>query len=102
MEYSIDVIFRHHRQVIVDRLNKGDREIPFINAVLEEDPKNYHGWSYRQWVVKRFNFWDAELTFTNDLILFDVRNNSAWNYRYYILFNNPNPPTDELLESEIK
>ncbi|KAI8065051.1 hypothetical protein BDF21DRAFT_478139 [Thamnidium elegans] len=92
----------HHRQVIVDRLNKGDREIQFINSVLEEDSKNYHGWSYRQWVVKRFNLWNSELTYTNDLILFDVRNNSAWNYRYFILFNNPNSPSDELLESEIK
>ncbi|GAA5802104.1 hypothetical protein HPULCUR_007564 [Helicostylum pulchrum] len=92
----------HHRQVIVDRLDKGDREIQFINSVLEEDSKNYHGWSYRQWVVKRFNLWDSELTYTNDLILFDVRNNSAWNYRYFILFNNPNSPSDELLESEIK
>lgn len=93
---------RHHRQVIVDRLNKGDREIAFINSVLDEDSKNYHGWSYRQWVVKRFNLWESELNYTNDLILFDVRNNSAWNYRYYILFNNPESPSKETIESEIK
>ncbi|CAO3656649.1 unnamed protein product [Mucor hiemalis] len=92
----------HHRQVIVDRLDKGDREIAFINSVLDEDSKNYHGWSYRQWVVKRFNLWESELNYTNDLILFDVRNNSAWNYRYYILFNNPDSPSKETIESEIK
>ncbi|KAI8383071.1 hypothetical protein BD560DRAFT_386029 [Blakeslea trispora] len=92
----------HHRQVVVDRLGKGDREIPFINSILEEDPKNYHGWSYRQWVVKRFDLWESELAYTSDLLLFDVRNNSAWNYRYYIIFNNPIPYTDELVESEIQ
>ncbi|KAI7905652.1 uncharacterized protein BX663DRAFT_429950 [Cokeromyces recurvatus] len=92
----------HHRQVIVDRLNNGDRELQFINTILEEDPKNYHGWSYRQWVVKRFNLWEHELAFTNDLLVYDVRNNSAWNYRYYILFNNPKAPSNELIQSEIK
>jgi protein farnesyltransferase/geranylgeranyltransferase type-1 subunit alpha len=92
----------HHRQVIVDRLNNGDRELPFINSILEEDSKNYHGWSYRQWVVKRFGLWDTELEYTNDLLVYDVRNNSAWNYRYYSLFSNPQAPTEELIQSEIK
>lgn len=92
----------HHRQVVVDRLDKGDRELSFINSVLEDDSKNYHGWSYRQWVVKRFNLWDNELSYADDLLVFDIRNNSAWNYRYYILFNNPNKPSEELIESEIK
>ncbi|KAI9475945.1 MAG: hypothetical protein EXX96DRAFT_575220 [Benjaminiella poitrasii] len=92
----------HHRQVIVDRLNDGSRELAFINAILDEDPKNYHGWSYRQWAVKRFGLWEGELEFTNDLLVYDVRNNSAWNYRYYILFNNPQMPSEELIQSEIK
>ncbi|KAI8645581.1 hypothetical protein BD408DRAFT_382093 [Parasitella parasitica] len=89
----------HHRQVVVDRLNKGDRELPFINSILDEDSKNYHGWSYRQWVVKRFNLWDSELSYTDDLLLLDVRNNSAWNYRYYVQFNNPKAPSEELIQS---
>ncbi|CAO3608718.1 unnamed protein product [Mucor fragilis] len=92
----------HHRQVVVDRLNKGDRELPFINSILEEDSKNYHGWSYRQWVVKRFDLWASELAYTDDLLVFDVRNNSAWNYRYYILFNNPEAPSEEVIASETK
>ncbi|KAI8090989.1 uncharacterized protein B0P05DRAFT_634678 [Gilbertella persicaria] len=92
----------HHRQVVVDRLGKGDREIPFINSIFEEDPKNYHGWSYRQWVVKRFGLWDTELDYTNDLLVFDVRNNSAWNYRYFVLFNRPSTPTEDIIEDEIK
>ncbi|KAG1462877.1 hypothetical protein G6F56_005419 [Rhizopus delemar] len=92
----------HHRQVIVDRLDTGDRELSFINYILENDSKNYHGWSYRQWVVKRFNLWKDEQTYTNDLILFDVRNNSAWNYRYYVLFENPEGPTGDMIEKEIE
>ncbi|ORE13253.1 protein prenylyltransferase [Rhizopus microsporus] len=92
----------HHRQVIADRLNKGDRELDFINSILEDDPKNYHGWSYRQWVVKRFNLWEKELSYTSDLIMFDIRNNSAWNYRYYILFERPTKPTEEEIKQEIE
>lgn len=96
------ISYRHHRQVIADRLNKGDRELDFINSILEDDPKNYHGWSYRQWVVKRFNLWEKELSYTSDLIMFDIRNNSAWNYRYYILFERPTKPTEEEIKQEIE
>jgi protein farnesyltransferase/geranylgeranyltransferase type-1 subunit alpha len=92
----------HHRQVVVDRLNKGDRELPFINAILDEDSKNYHGWSYRQWVVKRFGLWDKEIEYTNDLLVFDIRNNSAWNHRYFVLFNNPKEPTEQDIDAEIR
>lgn len=98
--YSLSL--RHHRQVVADRLNKGDRELDFINSILEDDPKNYHGWSYRQWVVKRFNLWEKELAYTSDLITFDIRNNSAWNYRYYILFERPTKPTEEEIRQEIE
>lgn len=102
MAYYIHNSFRHHRQVVVDKLNTGDRELSFINSILENDSKNYHGWSYRQWVVKRFGLWENELTYTSDLILYDVRNNSAWNYRYYVLFENPTKPTEEMIEKEIE
>jgi protein farnesyltransferase/geranylgeranyltransferase type-1 subunit alpha len=37
----------HHRQVIVDELKNASMEIGFINAMLENDAKNYHAWSYR-------------------------------------------------------
>ncbi|CAO3589891.1 unnamed protein product [Absidia cylindrospora] len=92
----------HHRLVIVDTLNNCDRELPFINGILDEDSKNYHAWSYRQWVVKRFNLWDQDLKYTDDMILIDVRNNSAWNYRYYVLFNNPETPSQETIKNEIE
>ena len=39
--------YRHHRQVIVDRLDDGTKELDFIDAILDEDSKNYHAWSYR-------------------------------------------------------
>ncbi|KAI8981682.1 protein prenylyltransferase [Mycotypha africana] len=92
----------HHRQIIVDKLDNGTRELPFINSILDEDPKNYHAWSYRQWVVKRFKFWESEIAYTNDLLVLDVRNNSAWNHRFFILFNNPQKPTDENIATEIE
>jgi protein farnesyltransferase/geranylgeranyltransferase type-1 subunit alpha len=86
----------------VNRLNKGERELAFINKVLDEDSKNYHGWSYRQWVVKKFDLWNKDATYTDDLLVFDVRNNSAWNYRFYLIFNNPTAPSKELIDAEIE
>lgn len=38
---------RHHRQVVVEKLGDGARELPFINKVIEDESKNYHAWSYR-------------------------------------------------------
>lgn len=92
----------HHRQVIADKLDKGDRELPYVNAIIDNDSKNYHGWAYRQWVVKRFSLWDGELEYTKKMINLDVKNNSAWHHRFFILFNNPTPPTENDLEKEIK
>ncbi|KAI7861353.1 hypothetical protein BDF14DRAFT_1738895 [Spinellus fusiger] len=92
----------HHRQVIVDRLGKGDQELAFIGDVLEEDSKNYHAWSYRQWVVGRFNLWDGELVFTETMLVYDIRNNSAWNHRHFILSHYPILPTPEALDNEIE
>jgi protein farnesyltransferase/geranylgeranyltransferase type-1 subunit alpha len=109
---------RHHRQVVVEKLGNGSREIAFINKAIEDDSKNYHAWSYRyvlsrlllnsvigrnfliftiyrQWVIQAFNLWDDELDYVEDNIRIDIRNNSAWNHRYFVVFSRPNAIIDD-------
>ncbi|RUS29725.1 hypothetical protein BC938DRAFT_480314 [Jimgerdemannia flammicorona] len=100
--YISPTITRHHRQVVVERLNDSSRELPFIAYILEEDSKNYHAWSYRQWVITRFDLWSGELPYLDELLIIDVRNNSAWNHRYFVVFEGPTKPTQEFLEKEIE
>lgn len=74
---------------MVDKLDSSEGETAFIAQMFEQDPKNYHVWSYRQWLVKRFDLWgNDELDETAKLIEADVRNNSAWNHRYFVLTGN--------------
>ncbi|KAI8581566.1 hypothetical protein K450DRAFT_231939 [Umbelopsis ramanniana AG] len=85
----------HHRQVVVEKLGNGSREIAFINKAIEDDSKNYHAWSYRQWVVQAFNLWDNELSYVEDNLRIDIRNNSAWNHRYFVVFSRPDAKIDD-------
>lgn len=57
-------------------------------AMFEQDPKNYHVWSYRHWLVRHFRLWDdpRELGDVETLLAQDVRNNSAWNHRFMLRF----------------
>jgi len=87
----------HHRQYLLDRIDKPDGEVKFVNEMLEQDGKNYHVWSYRQWLVRRFGLWEmenvvdedgtlrSELDETMRFIEEDVRNNSAWNHRFFLV-----------------
>ena len=56
--------------------------------MFNQDPKNYHVWSYRHWLVRRFKLWDdpREMADVETLINEDVRNNSAWNHRFVLRF----------------
>ncbi|SCV02367.1 LANO_0F17260g1_1 [Lachancea nothofagi CBS 11611] len=78
------------------------RELPILQAMLDEDTKNYHVWSYRRSCVFFFQNFDHELQFASDLITRDVYNNSAWCHRMFVLKSQfkPTPPT-ELLKTEI-
>ncbi|KAJ1507431.1 CAAX geranylgeranyltransferase alpha subunit, partial [Coelomomyces lativittatus] len=77
----------HHRQVIVQALDKKDvtHELEFINLIFNEDAKNYHAWIYLQWLVKQFDLWHTQLDFVNYWIDQDVRNHSAWTHRYFLV-----------------
>lgn len=80
----------HYRQLIIEALldKKGDfqprRELPIMNAMLEQDSKNHHVWLYRRWVAEKFQLYTEELKYTQKLIDYDLRNNSAWSHRHFV------------------
>ena len=89
----------------MDKVGSPDGEAEFIAAMLEQDSKNYHVWSYRQWLVKRYNIFDeAELKWTESMIDEDVRNNSAWNHRWFLVFgaNNGAEVSKEIVDRELE
>jgi protein farnesyltransferase/geranylgeranyltransferase type-1 subunit alpha len=98
-----DLVFtsRHYRQGISKRASSAERELQFINAMIDNDSKNYHAWSYRQSVIKDSGLWDWELEDTARLIKQDVRNNSAWNQRYFVLSNRPSGWLLEDIDREV-
>lgn len=80
-----------------------ERELEYHQEVMHvnEDFKNYNGWSHRQFVVQQFNLWGGELAFVEDLLTDDIRNNSAWNHRHTIVRNTCWPLTDAVRQREI-
>jgi Protein prenyltransferase, alpha subunit len=47
-------VHRHHRRVLVEWLQDPSYELSFTEAILSQDPKNYHAWQHRQWVIRTF------------------------------------------------
>jgi len=81
----------------------GNRELEYHMDVMmvNDDFKNYNGWSHRQYIVQKFGLWHGELNFVEDLLRMDIRNNSAWNHRYTIVRNVAWPLTDVVRQREI-
>ena len=52
-----------HRRSCVEQLGEADKEMEFLEEILEEDAKNYHAWGHRQWVLRTFSLWSNELAF---------------------------------------
>lgn len=81
----------------------GDRELEYHTDVMQvnDDFKNYNGWSHRQFIVSKFGMWGKEMNFVEDLLRDDVRNNSAWNHRHTVVKNTCWPVTPEVRQREI-
>ncbi|CAK0822005.1 unnamed protein product [Prorocentrum cordatum] len=81
----------------------GERELEYHLDVMQvnDDYKNYNGWSHRQFIVQKFNLWDREMSFVEDLLRDDIRNNSAWNHRFTVVKNTVWPLSDETRQREI-
>jgi len=82
----------------------GQRELEYHTDVMQvnDDYKNYNGWSHRQFIVSKFGLWDKEMMFVEDLLRDDIRNNSAWNHRYTVVKNTNWPLTQEAREREVE
>ncbi|CAG8552390.1 5775_t:CDS:2 [Diversispora eburnea] len=101
---------------------RSERALSLTEKIIKHNPAHYTIWHYRQqilfslekdlyneldfitdqWIIKTYNLWDKELAFIDKLLDDDVRNNSAWNQRYFVIFFNPNEPTEELLAQEVQ
>lgn len=88
-------------------LEIAEKELKYVELVLEEDAKNYHAWSHRQWIlstVSSSTLYTKELEYIHQLLLSDVRNNSAWNQRWFAAHHghltNPLSQEDAKKESE--
>ncbi|KAK3499160.1 uncharacterized protein B0T23DRAFT_369318 [Neurospora hispaniola] len=93
----------HHRHLLVEHYYPtissdpdalaqfAKQERDFLIAILSEDTKNYHVWSYRSWLVGKLGMWEdeEELKSIEKMIDEDVRNNSAWSHRFVLVFSNP-------------
>lgn len=82
----------------------GQRELAYHSDVMQvnEDYKNYNGWSHRLFIVQKFGLWDNEMPFVEDLLRDDIRNNSAWNHRYTVVRNTSWPISEEVRQRELQ
>jgi len=85
----------------VKTLGMSELEYHMECMTVNDDFKNYNGWSHRQFVVQRFGLWERELEFVDDLLRGDIRNNSAWNHRYTVIRNSCWPLTDDTRNQEV-
>mmetsp|Transcript_141315 Transcript_141315/g.439200 ORF Transcript_141315/g.439200 Transcript_141315/m.439200 type:complete len:344 (-) Transcript_141315:98-1129(-) len=81
----------------------GERELEYHLDTMQvnDDYKNYNGWSHRQFIVQKFGLWGKEMDFVESLLRDDIRNNSAWNHRYTVVRHTKWPLTDEARKEEI-
>lgn len=73
-----------------ETLKVAQKELDYVDKILDDDSKNYHAWSHRQWTIRTLNnpqLWSAEIDYAHTKILSDPRNNSAWNQRWFALHN---------------
>lgn len=81
----------------------GERELEYHLDTMQvnDDYKNYNGWSHRQFIVQKFDLWAGEMEFVENLLRDDIRNNSAWNHRYTTVKHTKWPLTEEGRQQEI-
>ena len=93
---------RHHRKVIIDKLNDCSHEKNIMEKVFKSDSKNFHAWTYRIWMIRRFNNIENEFEFIENLLNDDIKNNSVWNYRFFLVnYINGNIINNNVIEDEI-
>mmetsp|Transcript_132363 Transcript_132363/g.283045 ORF Transcript_132363/g.283045 Transcript_132363/m.283045 type:complete len:341 (-) Transcript_132363:74-1096(-) len=92
------------KEVADEALNfLAERELDYHFDVMQvnDDYKNYNGWSHRQFIVQKFGLWSKEMAFVEDLLRDDIRNNSAWNHRHTVVRNTCWPLSEETRRREV-
>lgn len=92
---------RQYRQIFINRIiscSEKDKyhdiytkEIKRIEELLDDEPKNYHCWSYRTWLIDILcsdRIIDEELSRIHYFIKSDPWNNSVWSHRYSVIIRN--------------
>lgn len=85
----------------LDMLGRQELEYHLDCMQVNDDFKNYNGWSHRLFVVRKFDLWRHELQFVEGLLSQDIRNNSAWNHRNTIIRGAYWPLTEETRRREL-
>mmetsp|Transcript_34634 Transcript_34634/g.63691 ORF Transcript_34634/g.63691 Transcript_34634/m.63691 type:complete len:380 (+) Transcript_34634:86-1225(+) len=85
-------------------LSVAQKELEYVDKILEDDSKNYHAWSHRQWIIRTLDnptLWSTEIQYSHSKILSDPRNNSAWSQRWFALHEGSTIATDSSKTSTI-
>jgi len=85
----------------VQKLAEDEMEYHNDVMMVNDDWKNYNGWSHRHFIVQKFGQWKNEMKFVEDLLVDDIRNNSGWNHKHTVIRHTCWPPTDEVRNREI-
>ncbi|KAH0788108.1 Protein farnesyltransferase/geranylgeranyltransferase type-1 subunit alpha [Histomonas meleagridis] len=75
----------YHRQWVVDNQEEKPVDASLLSDRIQNDPKNFHAWSYALWLARRWNMYQDILDLTTYYLEQDPENNSAWSARFSVI-----------------
>ncbi|OHT07011.1 prenyltransferase alpha subunit [Tritrichomonas foetus] len=74
-----------HRQWTITKMASPPDDLSYLFDRINEDPRNFHAWSYSIWLADFCKLQKTILDMTTFFIRREKKNASAWNARYTIL-----------------